>query len=216
MNPAPNFDRLAGIYRWMELFSFGPWLRRCRYAFLADLLGCQRALILGDGDGRFTARLLGANSTVQIDAVDASPAMLKALTDRAKCDRVRVFQADARRWRPENTDQPYDLIVTHFFLDCLTTEEVSQLASSLRGYVSAHATWVISEFAVPDNYFGRFVARPSVSVLYWTFAGLTGLSIRKLPEHHFALQEAGFTLQKQQRHLSGLLESELWSANPLL
>jgi hypothetical protein len=33
----PNFDRLAKHYRWMELFTFGPLLARCRDAFLPEL-----------------------------------------------------------------------------------------------------------------------------------------------------------------------------------
>ena len=142
--------------------------------------------------------------------------MLKALTQRANSDRVRVFQADARLWRPENADQRYDLIVTHFFLDCLTTEEVRHLASTLHGCASANATWVISEFAVVDNWIGKFTSRLLISALYWAFRGLTGLSIRKLPDHRSALREAGFILQKRQPHLGGMLKSELWNATPLL
>ncbi len=51
MNPVPNFNRLAQIYRWLEYLSFGPFLWRCRIRFLPDLAHCRRALVLGDGDG---------------------------------------------------------------------------------------------------------------------------------------------------------------------
>ena len=97
----PNFNRLARLYRWMEFFSFGPWLWWTRCAFLGELGSCRRALILGDGDGRFAARLLHANPTVQIDAVDASSAMLKGLRRRAgpHAPRVRTHLADARQWQ---------------------------------------------------------------------------------------------------------------------
>ncbi|MGH9599640.1 MAG: class I SAM-dependent methyltransferase, partial [Terracidiphilus sp.] len=74
MNPPPDLDRLAGVYRWMELATFGPWLSWCRSAYLGELSGCRRALVLGDGDGRFTAQLLCANPQVEVDAVDASKA----------------------------------------------------------------------------------------------------------------------------------------------
>ena len=102
MSAPPNFNRLARIYRWMELASFGPWLWWCRCTFLDSLPGCRRALVIGDGDGRFTARLLRANPAVQIDAVDASTAMLASLLRRAGSDtyRVRTYCADARQWQP--------------------------------------------------------------------------------------------------------------------
>jgi SAM-dependent methyltransferase len=84
---APNFDSLARPYRWMEYLTFGSALQRCRTHFLPQLSGrCPAlgtALILGDGDGRFLARLLAANPHLSVDAVDTSAAMLRQLTRRA-------------------------------------------------------------------------------------------------------------------------------------
>jgi hypothetical protein len=206
----PRFDRLARVYRWMELFTFGPWLKRCRCAFLADLTESRSSLVLGDGDGRFTAQLLGANRTIQIDAVDSSAAMLGELLGRAGPNAVRIktFCADARDWQPAHP--PYDLVVTHFFLDCLSTDEVRSLAAKLRCAISPSAVWVVSEFAVPDGWFGRCVARPLIGLLYLAFGCLTGLAVRRLPDHGAALREAGFTLDRRRRWLGGMLVSEIW------
>jgi hypothetical protein len=207
---APNFDRLAKLYIWMELATFGPLLSRCRQVFLSDLRSVRRAVVLGDGDGRFTSELLRVNSQVRVDAVDASPAMLHALLHRARrnAGRVSAHCADARNWPPANP--PYDLVVSHFFLDCLTTEEVRALAVNVHDAVSPSATWIVSEFAVPHSRFGRFIARPLVWLLYRAFGLLTGLKIRGLPDHHAALRKAGFFLTQRQTWLCGLLVSEMW------
>ncbi len=212
MNPPPNLNRLARLYRWMELVSFGPWLSWCRCAFLGELGGCRRALVLGEGDGRFAARLLRSNSQVEIDAVDASAAMLRALVRRAgpHADRLAVHCGDVRLWKPARP--PYDLIVTHFFLDFLTGEEVQALAARLHGAVTPSSMWLVSEFAVPEGWFGRLVARPVVRGLYWAFGWLTGLTVRNLPDHSAALRRSGFTLAKRRVWLRGLLVSELWLA----
>jgi len=214
MNLPPNFNRLAPVYRWMEYLSFGPWLNRIRCAFLADLRDCRRALVIGDGDGRFTERLLRANPTIQIDAVDASAAMLNSLLRRAgrNATRVQTHLADARQWQPPA--HPYDLIVTHFYLDCLTTEEVQSLANQLHAAVSPSALWLVSEFAIPPNLFGHLVARPLVGALYLAFGWLTGLAVRTLPDHRTALAASGFTLVQHRALLWGLLTGELWSAQP--
>lgn len=208
----PNFDRLAQIYRWMEWLSFGPFLQRCRRAWLDRLTHCKRALVLGDGDGRFTARLLRANPNVAVDAVDASPAMLAALIHRAgpHASRVDAHTADLRSWQPPS--RAYDLIVTHFLLDCLTSEEVRELAKKIQSNAADHALWVISEFAVPRSFFGQLVARPLVRTLYWAFGWLTGLCVRTLPDHASALSECGFALLSRRSYLFGLLTSELWSS----
>ncbi len=208
----PNFNRLARLYRWMEFLTFGPWLARARCAFLSEATTVNNALILGDGDGRFTARLLRTNPLVQIDAVDASPAMLRSLLQRAgrNSSRVRTYQADARTFNPPNP--PYDLIVTHFFLDCLTTTEIHFLAATLRVAATPQTQWIVSEFAIPPNAFGRLVARPLVSALYRAFGLLTGLTPRHLPDHRTPLTHSSFTLHQCRPHLAGLLVSELWSA----
>ena len=196
----------------MEWLTFGPWLQRCRCAFRGELAGCRRGLVLGDGDGRFTACLLSANAVVVLDAVDSSPAMLKALLHRAgpHSTRVAAHACDAREFHPAG--RCYDLIATHFFLDCLTTDEVSELARTLRRAADYDAIWLVSEFAVPETKFGRIVARPVVCGLYWAFGRLTGLRVRKLPDHARAMREAGFALASRRTWLGGLLVSELWRA----
>jgi SAM-dependent methyltransferase len=204
----------------MELAAFGPWLWWCRCHFLGKMGLCRRALILGDGDGRFTARLLQTNRTIRIDAVDASPAMLRSLVRRAgpHRDRVQTHLDDARRWQPAGPaadpgqNLPYDLVITHFFLDCLTEAEIRALAATLRAAISPTAKWVVSEFAVPEGWFGTLVARPVVWGLYCAFGWLTGLKVRQLPGYGMVLRQAGFSLEMRRSWLGGLLISEIWAA----
>jgi hypothetical protein len=211
MKPPPNFNRMVRAYKWMELATFGPWLWRCRCAFIDKLGASRRALILGDGDGRFTARLLTQNPGIEIDAVDASHAMLQALVHRAgaSAHRIRTHWTDARVFEPSLP--ACDLIVTHFFLDCLTTDEVAALAARLRKSITPSVIWLISEFAVPKGWFGRLVACPAISALYFAFWLLTGLSVRQLPDYSGALINAGFTRIRKHEWLAGLLVSELWA-----
>jgi len=220
MSSTPNFDRLARLYRWMEYFSLGPWLALTRRTYLAELGNFRHALVMGDGDGRFTAALLRANPLIHIHAVDCSHAMLASLLRRAgpHAARVRLQQTDLRTWQPQASEQPqspgssttYDLVVTHFFLDCLTTAQIDRLAASLRPVLAPNAHWLVSEFAVPPGWFGRLVAHPLVASLYWAFGWLTGLGVRALPDHRAALEGAGFILSRQRTRLHGLLASEFW------
>jgi ubiquinone/menaquinone biosynthesis C-methylase UbiE len=211
---APNFDGLAHAYRWMEYFSFGPLLMRCRTEFLSYMTSRRNALIIGDGDGRFTARLLRLNPALRVNAIDASPVMLTTLMQRAgeNSHRVRTHVADARAWQPAIAE-PCDLIVTHFFLDCLTTDEVRSLTAKIRVLAAPNAMWVVSEFAVPRSIFGRLVAASLVRALYLAFNVLTGLRVRSLPDHASALTAAGFNLESRRARLGGLLVSELWTAS---
>ena len=85
-----------------------------------------------------------------------------------------------------------------------------RLAAAVRPALAPDAVWVVSEFAVPKSVFGRLVAGPLVSGLYRAFGVLTGLRVRRLPDYHRALVEAGFRLVESRSFLHGLLVSEMW------
>lgn len=207
-----NFDRLARVYRWMEWLTFGPVLGQCRCTFLETMQESRAALVIGDGDGRFTARLLQCNPHIHVEAIDASEPMLHQLLRRAGTNAKRVHAriGDARGLIAFS--QKFDLVVTHFFLDCLTTLEVELMARSIRGKLEPGAQWVISEFAVPENLYGKLFAQPLVRALYLAFGILTELKIHRLPRYHDALVQAGFELIREQKRLKGLLASEVWRA----
>ena len=79
---AVNFDTVAGAYRWLEYLTFGRLLEQIRFAHIRSLTDRKRALILGDGDGRFLARLTAQNSLLRADAVDSSAKMLSLVRAR--------------------------------------------------------------------------------------------------------------------------------------
>jgi SAM-dependent methyltransferase len=205
-----NFDRIARPYRWLEYFSFGPWLARCRSNQLPHLMQAHHALVLGDGDGRFLAQLLAVNPTLTADVVDSSPAMLRLLEHRTRPfnKRVRLHTVDALRWIPI---EPYDLIVSHFFLDCFFPEELEPLLDRVLPHALPGAQWVVSEFAIPRNPLAAFLARTLIGLLYKMFALLTGLRVRELPDYSAALRRRGLLLRHHHRYLAGLLCSQLWT-----
>jgi len=207
-----HFDRLARPYRWLEYLSFGPLLQRTRTHWLRAIDDRRNALVLGDGDGRFTAVMLTEHPRMHAHAVDVSAAMLRLLRDRCKKESNRIVteQADLRVWAPEADEERYDLIVTHFFLDCLTSEEVANLAERLAPAVTPEAVWLVSEFAIPPTLYGRWIGAPIVAALYRAFGLLTGLRVRSLPDHLAALQHAGWQLDAVHYHAGGLLTSQLW------
>jgi SAM-dependent methyltransferase len=206
-----NFDRLARPYRWLEYATFGRTLERCRFHFLPALTSARRALVLGDGDGRFLARLLEANPQIEADVVDISPAMLDRLSGQLAPEarkRVKLHEADAREFVPPGTD--YDLVVTHFFFDCLFQPELNALVDRLVPRLSPGALWVVSEFSQPSGGGASLAGRAIISGLYAAFGLLTGLMVRSLPDHSAALKSSGFRLRGEKPWLRGLLASQLW------
>lgn len=212
----PNFDLIARPYRWLEYLTLGKTLERCRFHYLPQLLGRRRALVLGDGDGRFTARLLAQNPAMKADAIDISPAMLALLRGRCAAtipdalSRLETHQTDALSFHFESAaGESYDLVVTHFFLDCLSQSSVEALVEHIASTLAPDALWLISDFRIPSGPM-RIPARVYVRSLYFAFRILTGLRITRLPDHAAPLLRAGFTCKAERRLLAGLLSTELW------
>ena len=210
MKHAADFDRVARAYRWLEYASLGPILERVRWHWLdhGRLSVSRQALILGDGDGRFTTRLLLKTPHVHVTAVDLSTGMLRLLERRCahSSKRLQTLQADVRQLNPHSKP---DLVVTHFLLDCLTDQEVRDLVRRIRPGLQPGALWVVSEFAIPPGLL-QWPARLLVRSLYFAFRLMTGLRVTRLPDHAAALQACGLTKVAAERFLGGILLTELW------
>ena len=207
----PRFDGIARLYRWAEYLSLGPLLKFTREQFLSSFSDRRQALLLGDGDGRFTAALLRNSPDLQAHAVDGSRAMLRLLGRRCALDgnasRLRIQQESVLCAAiPPATD----LIVTHFLLDCLTQPELDSLALRLAAAVQPGCLWVVSEFGYPRHRLGRVLAAVYLGLLYAAFRVLTGLVPQHLPDPERSLKAAGFHRLQRTERLGGFLYAELW------
>ncbi len=126
-----NFDRVARVYRWLEYIVFGHALERARVRWIDDLDGPTRGLVIGEGDGRFIYHLAQKWPSLKIDCVEASAEMIELARRRLQSLRtdastIRFIQEDIRDWLPVGS---YDLVVTHFFLDCFDENELEKICT---------------------------------------------------------------------------------------
>jgi ubiquinone/menaquinone biosynthesis C-methylase UbiE len=212
-----NCDGIAHHYEFLEHLSFGRRLERSRFAFLRETRTSQRAIVCGGGDGRFLARLLRGNPTVQVDFVDLSPRMTElaegriAGMGRAVRGRVRFYVGDIREFEPRANG--YDLIVTHFFLDCFSESEVASVVSRLARWATPGALWIVSEFRQAEGAIGRFWTRGVIRGLYLAFRFTTDLRVTRLPDYAGALSREGFRLRSEEQAVGGLLRSSVWETS---
>jgi SAM-dependent methyltransferase len=209
MTSAPNFDRVARIYRWAEYMALGTLLEHTREHFLPQVLDRRRALVLGDGDGRFLAKLLQQNTGLHALAIDTSAMMLHLLRQRCRASaaRLRTHNSSALNVTAEKDT---DLIVTHFFLDCLTQPELDALAQRLAAQVNSGTLWLVSDFALPQVRLLQAVAAVYIRALYFAFRILTGLRVTHLPDTQSSLHGAGFIRTARYERLFGFLYTEIW------
>ncbi|MEZ5351772.1 MAG: class I SAM-dependent methyltransferase [Bryobacteraceae bacterium] len=206
-----NCDAIAPFYRWIEYASFGSLLERVRCSSLARLApgAHAHALVIGDGDGRFLAALSRRLPNLKIDAVDSSRAMIALASRRGPG--VRFHHRDARNWIPPAV---YSLVVTHFFLDCLTQDELDALVQRVAGCVEPGALWIVSEFAIPRSGWRNWRARFWLRAMYLFFGAATGLEVRRLPDHSATLGAHCFVCESRETFSAGLVAAEVWRFTP--
>jgi ubiquinone/menaquinone biosynthesis C-methylase UbiE len=216
-----SFDRVAPFYESLERFAFGDSLQRARVAFLEQVHG-KRALIVGEGNGRFLAELLRRNSEITVDCVDASARMLRLAKRRAKDSairsgrdgddttpgRIRFHCADFTRWQAANSR--YDLIVTHFFLDCFNREELTNVVAKIASLAAPHARWLISDFQIPAGVFPRLHALAWLRAMYAFFRYAARLRTRALVDFAPLLRAHHFNLTARCDSRFGLVTAQSW------
>ena len=208
-----SFDTLAPIYRPLEAVLAGGVLQLCRTSFLAESVDRRRALILGEGPGRFLVELLRINPSIEVTCVERSPAMIHEARCRLRREgldvsRIDFQQTDALTWEPARRE--FDLIVTHFFLDCFRSQELGALVTKVASAAAAEARWLLGDYCSPDRGWQRMRARSIHAAMYAFFRATTGLSAKRLtpPDDYFRM--AGFRLQNRRLFNLGLIHSDLW------
>lgn len=209
-----SFDRLARHYRWLESLAFGTTLHRARIAQLTRMTSPQNVLIVGEGDGRFLSALVQAKPNVVVDCVDASEHMLVLARRRLErkmpgaANRVRFIQADVTV--SELPNRNYDLLVTHFFLDCFDRAELGRVVSRLASAGAGNASWLVADFAIPRSGMRRQIARASIATMYRFFRLATGISGDRLIDPAPLLNAKEFIRARRQLFAGGMIYSDLW------
>jgi SAM-dependent methyltransferase len=141
--PPTYGDRIADIYdEWHEPSSFDA----AGIDFLADLAAGGPALELGIGTGRVALPL--AERGVEVQGIDASPAMVDRLRAKPGGDRIPVALADFADF---DLDDPFSLVFVVFngFWALLTSERQVACFRAVARNLRPGGAFVIEAF-VPD------------------------------------------------------------------
>lgn len=212
-----SFDAVAPWYRALETIAFGNALQRCRVACLGEVQSPRRALIVGEGDGRFLCELMRMHPDLEVDSVDASEQMLSLAQKRVerelpeRVDRVRFLKRDITSWAPP--ENHYDLVVTHFVLDCFPAAELAGVINNVSRSTKSRAAWLLADFRLPDRRFARLRARLWLAAMYPFFRLTARIQASELIDPTPLMQAEGFALSRQHLFRRGMLKSEVWRRN---
>ncbi len=207
-----NFDHVARVYRLLEYAVFGGALQRARVRWLDTLEKPRRALVIGEGDGRFLSELTRVYPKLEIDCVEASAGMIALARRRLQstgsdASSIRFIQKDIRDWAAVG---PYDLVVTHFFLDCFNEEELEGIVRKIAATLSTGGIWLLADFTLPKRGPGKVCARLLIPVMYAFFRISAGLQTKRLIDPTEWMVAQGLACDRRVLLLGGIVKTELW------
>jgi ubiquinone/menaquinone biosynthesis C-methylase UbiE len=203
-----NFDRVAPYYRELEILVFGRQLQEARIAFVRQISPPVRVLIAGEGNGRFLAEFVRQFPGTEITCVEASARMIVLARKGLEAGRVNFVQEDIREVTIPAAQ--YDLIVTHFLLDCFGAETLERLIRKLAAAATPKAQWLIADFCEPAGGWSRFRARFLIAIMYFFFRTVARIEAKRLVNYRPWLRECGFALTREILMPNEMIRSELW------
>ncbi len=211
-----NADRIAASYRWLEHAAFGLALEQARFDFLSHAVDARRVLILGEGDGRFLVRLLACNRHARVTVVESSARMIQLARQRlAPAEQTRVDFHHMDAVSSSLPEGPFDLAVSHFFLDVFESRDAEAVVFKVSGLLSPGARWLLSEFQEPSTGLRRLHARLWLWAMYSFFSMTTGLRASRLPPYRDALRRCGFDEIDHRERRFRLIRSQVWRKQAL-
>ena len=205
----PDFSTLAPFYDLLGTVVFFGALRRSQNYFLRDLGSPSKVLILGGGTGTYLIDLLKTNDIESVDYVDISPGMIeKAERKFVKSgSKTKVsFHCGGADVIPQ---KKYDLIITNYFLDCFTNENLKDLIPALYELLTPDGKWLFTDFH-KDESTGR-IKRGLIRFLYGFFNQICNLGVKKLPDFNGHFEKADLKVQKQRFFSGKLLRTVLFT-----
>ena len=197
----------------MERVLAGGKLQRCRLAWTDEVQSARRALLVGEGHGHFLGECVRRFPRTHFTYVDASQRMLKVarrqwLDAGGSMDRIGFIHAALPGWKPE--PGTFDLIVTHFFLDCFPPRLLAQVLGTIARGAQPGAHWLVADFRVPERGWLRWRAQLILASAYAFFRVATKLPAKQLTAPDEFLRGFGFELCRRRITEWGLLHSDLW------
>jgi tRNA (cmo5U34)-methyltransferase len=148
-----SFDMIASFYPLLEQMVFGSTLSRARRFFAWRVTEGNKILLIGEGNGRFLFEMVKQTSSGSFTVVDSSTRMLAAAGRRIAtvdcCPRIELIHTNILEWR--SSAAHYDRIVTHFFLDLFTPDNLCRVVEKISRLATEDALWINVDFSSENH-----------------------------------------------------------------
>lgn len=196
-----QFDLVAPLYPTLERLVFGVHLDDARRAFIDDVLKADRALLVGEGNGRFLKSVLTRKLVGCLKVVEKSKAMIRLTKSRiggtGKVP-LELIEADFLRCR---LGREFDCVVTHFFLDLFNPPTQLAIIKKIGEITTEKGTWINVDFTPPRTMAGRAL----MWLQYTFFRIVSRVEARRCFDESAMATQNGWIVVANRRFLDGFV-----------
>jgi tRNA (cmo5U34)-methyltransferase len=205
--PDAKFGLIAPFYQALERCIFGWHLDGARQAFPDDAVLANRILLVGEGSGRYLQWLLARKKDGCVCVVEKSPVMIwlakTRIAGRAKVD-LEFVQTDFRSY---TAAQPFDCIVTHFFLDLFEPRSHQIMVEKFADLTTGNGTWINVDFVPPRTLAGRLL----MWLQYTFFSIVSRIEARQCYDETAAANQNGWIVSEKLSFLNGFVVAKRYT-----
>ena len=200
---APFYDAASTICSLNRIHQSQMWL-------LSKKMKFSKALIIGGGDGKFLLEAMKQGLSEQYCYIDLSDAMNKLARNKIEKQlplslNSVVFICGSYQDIPEH--QKFDLVITPYFLDCFSEDELSLVMAKLYAQLTMAGTWFFTDFNIPKDMTRSFIFKNIVRLLYRILNLFCDLGVNSLPDFKKEFCKYSFTLLHEKYFLITILKS---------
>lgn len=198
-----GYNKIAIIYDWLANVVFGKSLRDSQRWYLSKIRSEDHVLVIGGGSGAILPDIFRAQPNVSVCYVDASSEMIRLAKEKISSAEQVTFIHGTTEDIPSTS---FDVIITNFFLDQFTEEELVPLINSPLKSLRSGGIWIATDFVET----GRKSHQLLLKLMYVFFGFCTGISANKLPRWRCHLFEAGLVLHEAKHFSKGFVTSAVY------
>ena len=208
-----GFNTIAPFYDVVSIVCSLNQIHKSQIWLFSKGMKFSKALIIGGGDGKFLLEAIKQELSDQYYYIDISDAMIKLARNKIEKQSILslnsvVFICGTYQDIPPNEN--FDLIVTPYFLDCISEDELPLVMAKLYAHLTIEGTWFFTDFNIPENMFRGLIFKTIIQSLYRIFNLLCKLGVNRLPDFSKEFSKYDFKVLYEKYFLGGLLVSRIY------
>lgn len=197
-----RFNWIAHYYDRLSKLVFGKSILEAQGCHLDLIPAHAHILVLGGGSGGWVSEIIKENKTCHILFVDASSRML----DKAKQNLQDVQQVSFIHGTQDDLPDVYfDVVITHFFFDMFTNQQLHILIDQLKKKLNSPSLWIVSDFE-KSKYWHFLLLK--LMLLFFKCSGT--IDNNALPDWNDIMKSHDFSISKSRSLYGDFIQSRLY------